>query len=210
MLSTMPKHTGRMHSGGIVSYKTVVIFVLSMFVFRAAESRWCFEPDQVDQACVDKVKTETGLNSTTLGGFSGNRTTRDFLVLVGCSRMMVPSPETGCYDADYLVYFYSCVYNYTVDMKEELKRVNLTSLETRQGDWKSVQGVPQRKGDSVDGRHMGQGGEGEQRHRLAYHRFAVLLIRRQDTDAPRRGRCSTVESEIKLLPLITDITFFIG
>ncbi|XP_075554183.1 uncharacterized protein LOC142587187 [Dermacentor variabilis] len=125
----MPKSTGRTHGGGVVSYKTAVTFVLSMFVFRVADSRQCFYPENVDQECVERIKSEKGLNGTAAGGFSGNQTLQDRVVLTGCYIELLPKERT-CIDANFLGDFYTCVYNYTVSMKEELKKLNVTSQES--------------------------------------------------------------------------------
>ncbi|KAL3213893.1 hypothetical protein MRX96_007301 [Rhipicephalus microplus] len=86
--------------------------------------------NHVNRECVDTVKAEKGLNGGAEGGFSSNQTQHDRAVLSGCYQTLLREYHDGCIDASFLGNFYSCVYNYTTDMKEELEAVNLTSLES--------------------------------------------------------------------------------
>ncbi|KAL1434970.1 hypothetical protein MTO96_001527 [Rhipicephalus appendiculatus] len=156
-----------------VSHRTVAIVVLSLLVvFRTAESRWCFHLDHVNRECVETVKAEKGLNGGAEGGFSSNQTLHDLVVLSGCFQVLLRESQDGCIDASFLGDFYSCVYNHTTDMKEELNNVNLTSLESAKELRKSIQVTPTTQQSSAG--HFSEPQQEDSRMR-----------------APRSGKCST-------------------
>lgn len=108
-----------------VAIAGIGIFILAFVLFWLATSLY-----HVNRECVDKVKDQKGLNGGAEGGFSRNQTLHDRVILSGCFQVLLRESRVGCVDASFLGDFYSCVYNYTTDMKEELQEVNLTSLES--------------------------------------------------------------------------------
>ncbi|XP_077524269.1 uncharacterized protein LOC144135491 [Amblyomma americanum] len=131
--STMPQLGEHVFYLTRLAAKLSAFLLMSVFISRHAESRWCFNAEKVDRSCVNKVKARLGLNGSEIGGFGGNLTVQDRVVLAGCFHELLRGVQPECIDVNFLSDFYACVFDYSSGAKEKMKAMK---TDSRDSAWK--------------------------------------------------------------------------
>ncbi|XP_077538030.1 uncharacterized protein LOC144150091 [Haemaphysalis longicornis] len=106
----------------------VAIFVLSVLMSNAVESRLCFNINDISSTCIANVKAEHGLNQTGYGAL-GIKSDLGRVYTYGCFQLALEDSVADCIDSSFLATFYACIFNNSAEAKEALQKVNVTSLQ---------------------------------------------------------------------------------